>query len=304
MTTQKQIEANRRNAQSSTGPKTEAGKAASSANAISHGLTAAGDVLLQDESVDAFEELQRDMLADLDPQGALQGMLARRIVQLLWRLDRAARLEAELFLHGALAARRDKLRAPGPNNAVRAAFERVYADKDGKCPEALTKSLDEKDRVAAERRREILAVDMEIVLGAPSAMVLVEREASAKAFDRLSRHEATLQRALNRTLAEFRSLKREAAAQADAQADVAADAAEQPAPAAENDSSQNEANPSQAVDAAPSRSTRPSAGGVGATPWYDHEKGFLQNEANSAQPTERADDPVPRLIPLEAPPIF
>ena len=118
MTTQKQIEANRRNAQSSTGPKTEAGKAASSANAISHGLTAAGDVLLQDESVDAFEELQRDMLADLAPQDALQGMLARRIVQLLWRLDRAARLEAELFLHGELAAKRDKLRAPGPNNAT------------------------------------------------------------------------------------------------------------------------------------------------------------------------------------------
>ena len=190
MTTQKQIEANRRNARKSTGPKTEAGKAASSANALSHGLTAAGDVLLQDESVDAFEELQRDMLADLDPQDALQGMLARRIVQLLWRLDRAARLEAELFLHGELAARRDKLRAPGPNNAVRAALERVYADKDGKCPEALTKSLDEKDRAFEERRREILAVDMEILLGAPSAMVLVEREASAKAFDRLMRYEA------------------------------------------------------------------------------------------------------------------
>ena len=216
MTTQKQIDANRRNAQSSTGPTTAAGKAASSANAISHGLTAAGDVLLQDESVDAFEELQRDMLADLAPQGALQGMLARQIIQLLWRLDRAARLEAELFLHGELAAKRDKLRAPGPNNAHRAALERVYADKDGKCPEALTKSLDEKDRAFEERRREILAVDMEILLGASSAMILVEREASAKAFDRLMRYEAMLQRSLNRTLAEFRSLKREAAKEAKA----------------------------------------------------------------------------------------
>ena len=143
-------------------------------------------------------------------------MLARRIVQLLWRLDRAARLEAELFLHGELAAKRDKLRAPGPNNAHRAALERVYADKDGKCPEALTKSLDEKDRAFEERRREILAVDMEILLGAPSAMVLVEREASARAFDRLMRYEAMLQRSLNRTLAEFRSLKREAAKEAKA----------------------------------------------------------------------------------------
>ena len=291
MTTQKQIEANRRNARKSTGPKTEAGKVKSSANAISHGLTAAGDVLLQDESVDAFEELQRDMLADLAPQGALQGMLARQIVQLLWRLDRAARLEAELFLHGELAAKRDKLRAPGPNNAVRAAFERAYADKDGKCPEALTKSLDEKDRAFEERRREILAVDMEIVLGAPSAMVLVEREASARAFDRLMRYEAMLQRSLNRTLAEFRSLKREAAKEAKAAA-------------AEQDVLQNEANSPQAIDAAPSRSTRPPGRRVGETPWYSHEKGFLQNEANSAEPTERKNNPAPRSIPMEAPPIW
>ena len=341
MTTQKQIEANRRNAQSSTGPKTEAGKAASSANAISHGLTAAGDVLLQDESADAFEELQRDMLADLAPQDALQGMLARRIVQLLWRLDRAARLEAELFLHGALAAKRDKLRAPGPNNAHRAALERVYADKDGKCPEALTKSLDEKDKAFEERRREILAVDMEILLGASSAMVLVEREESSRAFDRLMRYEAMLQRSLNRTLAEFRSLKREAAKEAKAEAEAAA---------AEQDVLQNEANSAQTDDAAPSRSANPPGLRVGETPWYSHEKGFLpmeanpaqagdaaparsadpaapqdprpparrlgeppwydheegvpQNEPNSAQPTEKEDDPAPRSIPRETPPIW
>ena len=273
MTTQKQVEANRRNARKSTGPKTEAGKAASSANALSHGLTAAGDVLLQDESADAFEELQRDMLADLAPQDALQGMLARRIVQLLWRLDRAARLEAELFLHGALAAKRDKLRAPGPNNAFRATLERVYADKDGKCPEALTKSLDEKDRAFEERRREILAVDMEIVLGAPSAMVLVEREASAKAFDRLMRYEAMLQRSLNRTLAEFRSLKREAAKEAEAEAEAAA--------AAERMFCKTKPIRRKPLTrrppAAPARPPQ-----VGETPWYSHEKGFLPMEANPA----------------------
>ena len=147
-------------------------------------------------------------------------MLARRIVQLLWRLDRAARLEAELFLHGELAAKRDRLRAPGPSGAHRAAIERVYADKDGKCPEALTKALDERDRATDERRRAILAVDMEIILGAPTAQTLVEREESARAFDRLVRYEASLQRSLNRTLAEFRSLKREAAKEAGAAAGV------------------------------------------------------------------------------------
>ena len=293
MATQRQIEANRRNARESTEPKSAAGKAASSANALSHGLTAAGDVLLADESADAFEARQRDVLADLAPQDALQAVLARRIVQLLWRLDRAARLEAELFVHGELAAKRDRLRAAGRGGAVRAAFERVYADQGGEDAEALSKAMDERDRAMEERRRAILGVDAEILLGAPSAQILVEREASARAFDRLVRYEATLQRSLNRTLAEFRSLKREAAAQAHAQSDVAAEAAAQPAPADETDLSQNEANPAHTDDAAPSRSTRPPAGGVGETPWYDHEKGFLQNEANCAQPTERADDPAP-----------
>jgi hypothetical protein len=40
MTSYRQIEANRRNALKSTGPKTEAGKQASRRNAVRHGLTA------------------------------------------------------------------------------------------------------------------------------------------------------------------------------------------------------------------------------------------------------------------------
>ena len=90
-------------------------------------------------------------------------------------------------------------------------------------------------------------------------MILVEREASAKAFDRLMRYEATLQRALNRTLAEFRSLKREAAKEAKAEAEAEAEAE---AAAAENDVLQNEANSPQAIDAAPlpQRPARPASG--------------------------------------------
>ena len=40
MTSLKQIEANRRNAENSTGPRSEAGKQRSSRNAVRHGLTA------------------------------------------------------------------------------------------------------------------------------------------------------------------------------------------------------------------------------------------------------------------------
>jgi hypothetical protein len=36
-------------------------------------------------------------MAELAPQGALQAVLARRIVAATWRLERAERIEAELF---------------------------------------------------------------------------------------------------------------------------------------------------------------------------------------------------------------
>jgi hypothetical protein len=49
MSTRKQIEANRRNAQKSTGPKTMEGRTIISRNAITHGLTAALGVLLPEE---------------------------------------------------------------------------------------------------------------------------------------------------------------------------------------------------------------------------------------------------------------
>ena len=52
MTTDKQIEANRRNAEKSTGPRSEEGKARSSMNAIKHGLRAEQPVILGENPAD------------------------------------------------------------------------------------------------------------------------------------------------------------------------------------------------------------------------------------------------------------
>jgi hypothetical protein len=51
MTTYRQIEANRRNALKSTGPKTETGKKTSRCNAVRHGLTAETRMLRHREEV-------------------------------------------------------------------------------------------------------------------------------------------------------------------------------------------------------------------------------------------------------------
>src|SRR5439155_21716527 len=66
MATQKQIDANRRNAKKSTGPITPEGRAAVRLNSVKHGLTA-GSVLVFGESDADFEALLDAMEAEHQP---------------------------------------------------------------------------------------------------------------------------------------------------------------------------------------------------------------------------------------------
>ena len=83
--------ASRRNGASSRGPKTAAGLARSSGNALKHGLRARRQVLLVDEDAAEFRAFQAAARAELAPAGALQTELAARIVTTAWRARRAAR---------------------------------------------------------------------------------------------------------------------------------------------------------------------------------------------------------------------
>ena len=93
MTSAAQIAANRANASKSTGPRTEEGKAASSRNALKHGLCAE-QLLIDEEERAAWEELRADYLARLAPVGPAEQRLADRIAQVAWRRDRGATAEA------------------------------------------------------------------------------------------------------------------------------------------------------------------------------------------------------------------
>ena len=92
MTSQKQIKANRKNAQKSTGPKTAEGKAAISKNAVKHGLFAEEAVISGENPAD-YEAYLESFLTDLKPVGAVETMLAERFVSLAWRLLRAQRMQ-------------------------------------------------------------------------------------------------------------------------------------------------------------------------------------------------------------------
>src|SRR5262249_16820959 len=96
MTSYRQIEANRRNALKSTGPKTEAGKQVSRCNAVRHGLTAE-TVLSALEDAEDYKAFEAAITADYDAQSVVERELVLRLASLLWRLRRATTMGNRVF---------------------------------------------------------------------------------------------------------------------------------------------------------------------------------------------------------------
>jgi hypothetical protein len=85
--------ANQKNAQSSTGPKTEAGKARSRQNAWKHGLAGAG-LVEHDDDYARLQERVELWTEDLEPTNAVEAWLIARAAKASFRLDRCAEKEA------------------------------------------------------------------------------------------------------------------------------------------------------------------------------------------------------------------
>ncbi len=96
MTTEAQINANRANAQKSTGPKTPEGKAIVAQNALKHGFWSQ-EVVIKGEDAEEFALFRAGLLEELAPAGLMELILAERIVSLSWRLQRAERLQITAF---------------------------------------------------------------------------------------------------------------------------------------------------------------------------------------------------------------
>ena len=87
---------NRANAQHSTGPKSNDGKAKVAKNAIKHGLLAA-HCILSDENPEEFEMLKNATIEELSPETISQTFQAGRIAEMRWKRLRFDRVESELF---------------------------------------------------------------------------------------------------------------------------------------------------------------------------------------------------------------
>jgi hypothetical protein len=99
VSTQAQIAANRANSQLSTGPRTEEGKAASSRNHTSHGLTYNGGmfVLLPWENAKEYDQLVVDLKSEHRPMSRTEMILVERMAQHHWLRNRAGLLQGNCF---------------------------------------------------------------------------------------------------------------------------------------------------------------------------------------------------------------
>ena len=167
MTSKRQIEANRRNAKKSTGPRSDAGKAAVALNGIKHGLLSR-HVLIKGESEADLVGFGKRLRAQLAPVGELELLFADRIVSSAWRLRRALAVETALF---------DKEDTPDRAFAGYAAQKMTILSRyESTLERGLFKALHELQRLQAERQGEAVplpeAVDVEVSVSEPDELAL------------------------------------------------------------------------------------------------------------------------------------
>ena len=92
MSSERQAEANRRNALQSTGPKTGEGIEAVRFNALRHGLRSLQTVI-PGEAPEEWESHRAAVVEDLKPEGAVELALAEQIAVKLWRRAHSHREE-------------------------------------------------------------------------------------------------------------------------------------------------------------------------------------------------------------------
>ena len=214
MTTQKQIKANQRNAQKSTGPQSPRGKAVARMNALKHGFLAE-QVVIPGEDDQEFFDLRRRFLDELGPDGVLERELVDQVVVTFWRLRRVRRVEAGIFVSQLEPPKRTPRREHG-----------IFGDifPMDKAPPEEEEEEEEEDQTDPRHRALRLLGNSFI------------RDANgANALSKLSRYETALHRSLQRDLHELERLqdrRKGTAVQAPMAVDVMIDGA---LPLAENE---------------------------------------------------------------------
>lgn len=191
----RQAKTNRANAKKSTGPRTATGKQAVRHNAIVHGLSAGNAtlILLPNEDPADFNQLSESCQRQLKPDGDIEQTLMLRIVETLWRLGRASRIEAGILGHYYRAEQLQRAetevertgeaerRANSPDRTHGSAIENPVMKK------AYDQALARRDSLTEQNPEEVTVGD-----------AFLRDAASTDALSKLSRYETALSNHLQR----------------------------------------------------------------------------------------------------------
>lgn len=213
MTSPKQMAANRANSKLSTGPRSHAGKARSSANALTHGLTAER-ITIAGEDPREFEKFLASIVEELEPCGLVERELVEHIAILLWRLKRVPVMEAAIIRErGPLMTdddKRDKkydaFRASMHERSKRflltkKEFNRARGVEEDAAAKAPEKAPEVTEKTAEAPKKE--EPDPSKALGA----ALISDSQTGDALGKTLRYEATLNNTLGRTMSALLTLQ-------------------------------------------------------------------------------------------------
>jgi hypothetical protein len=200
---QERAEANRINAQRSSGPRTELGKSRSKMNALKHGLSAK-KIVIGDEDPKDFEELHAALERDFQPETALESELVEQLAGSLWRLRRVPAIEA------AIVKAREKQ-----------AYSRLYSEIQDKTMSRVVDEIarrcsapfaDSSTGIERALKEEIKKGDLDSAIlkqaqeSRESELLLLIRD-DDDMIEKLSRYQASLMNAANRAVQQLRLIK-------------------------------------------------------------------------------------------------
>ena len=157
------IAANRANAQHSSGPKTAAGRAVSSLNALKAGLTGVTVLLPSDDAI-AYQAHILSYEKLLKPVGPEESALVQSIADLRWRLNRIPALEYALLAIGQkeLAATNEEFNRTGLTPILEMEIRRAYSKdfrnlqlQEARLSRRREKEMAELRALQAERKNEV-----------------------------------------------------------------------------------------------------------------------------------------------------
>ncbi len=164
MATEKQFEANRQNAQKSTGPRTPEGRAAVRLNGVTHGLTAE-TIVLKGESEADFTNLLGSSEAEHDPVTPTEEALVVQLAMATWRLRRLYRQEAGFYtcqLQSLVGMQKDLNLDDAGRMGHAAAWSEstlnMFNRQEGRLERSFYRSLHELQRLRKEREANLASV--------------------------------------------------------------------------------------------------------------------------------------------------